>query len=73
MNSCYKYINLLWNLILYYDYGMNSCVSYGEADCCTLDVLPTRTKEILTDTDSLNDDGGAQKPSNFVIKFKMKI
>ena len=31
MNGWYEYIKLLWNLILYYDYGMNSCVSYAEA------------------------------------------
>ena len=47
MNGCYKYINLLWNLILYYDYGMNSCVSYAEADGCTLDVLPTHPLGML--------------------------
>ena len=42
MNGCYKYNKLLWNLILYYEYGTDSCVSYAEADGCTLDVLPTK-------------------------------
>ena len=35
MNGCYKYNKLLWNLILYYEYGTDSCVSYAEADGCT--------------------------------------
>ena len=47
MNGCYKYDKLLWNLIIYYEYGMDSCVSYAEADGCTLDVLPTHPLGML--------------------------
>ena len=47
MNGCFKYDKLLWNLIIYYEYGMDSCVSYAEADGCTLDVLPTHPLGML--------------------------
>ena len=47
MNGCYKYNKLLWNFILYYEYGMDSCMSYAEADGCTLDILSTHPIGIL--------------------------